>query len=418
MYRIALVLAWLAGVSTDGLVAGQVVPAEGPPSSAALAEIDHDWQIVFVGDTGRWSLPADELVRWGAPRELLRGPVIVLADGGLLAAEPTGIDETDLAVDSALFGPISIPLDQLAGIVFRLPTDLHRQTLLFDRLRLKGSGVFTRNGPENVPEGGLTTPSLSSPLLSSDRIVLENGDELTGLIERLDLDRVRLRTDTGPIEAARRTIAAVIFNPALRRPALAEGLYAWTGLSDGSLVQAARIALDERMLAITGPLDQTWKTFPDDLVFVQPMGGRVVYLSAMEPKAYRHVPYLELQWPYRTNRNVVGGRLRCAGRTYLTGLGMYTASRLTYRLDGAYQRFLSEVGVDDSTGGRGSVRFRVFVDGREQFTSRPIRGGEPPQLIDLNVTGAKQLDLAVDFAERAHVLGRANWIDARLVRSD
>ncbi len=103
---------------------------------------------------------------------------------------------------------------------------------------------------------------------------------------------------------------------------------------------------------------------------------------------------------------------------YLTGLGMHTAARLTFLLDGAYQRFQSEVGVDDSTGGRGSVRFRVFVDGREQFTSGPVRGGEPPRAVDLDILGAERLDLVVDFAERADVLDHANWLDARLVKPD
>ena len=103
--------------------------------------------------------------------------------------------------------------------------------------------------------------------------------------------------------------------------------------------------------------------------------------------------------------------LRLAGRVTLKGLGVHSAARLVYALDGlsprplagegqglravppatgphpsplpegegtsgsprplageghgvrAFQRFEAEVGIDDSTGGRGSAQFRVLVDG-------------------------------------------------------
>ncbi len=400
------------------------VPVEGSPFEAELASIDDDdGNITFAAKDGRRALPAAELVRWGAPRDFLRGPVVVLAGGGLLAAEVTGIEQLDLEADSLLLGQIRVPLDQVAGIVFQLPADLRRRTLLFDRVNVagtrrvpsageeKGSGAFSRNGPE-----GASPISRPAPGPPSDRIILENGDELTGLIDRLDLDRVRLRTDAGPIEADRRTVAAVLFNPALSRPAQPEGMYVWAGLSDGSLLPAARIEMNTRKLAITTVAGPTWPALPDDLVFLQPVGGRAVHLSALEPAGYRHVPYLDLQRPFQLDRSVDGGRLRCGGRMYLTGLGMHTAARLTYPLDAAYARFQSEVGVDDGTGGRGSVRFRVFVDGQEQFAAGPVRGGESPRTIDLDVTGAARLDLVVDFADRAHVLDHANWLDARLVK--
>jgi len=425
-----LLIGWPLAASAEPFA----VPADGPPFQAELTAIDEQWNIVFTAETGRQVLAAADLVRWGAPREFLRGPVIVLAGGGLLAAEVTGIDKLDLAADSPLWGPITIPLDQVAGVVFQLPADLRRQTLLFDRASVavtrrmpsasvagtrrvpsageqNGSGPFSRNGPE-----GASQKNLLSAVSSADRIVLENGDELTGLLDRLDLDGVRLRTDAGPLEADRRNVTMVIFNPALAKPARPEGLHAWVGLRDGSLLPAARVVCDARKLTITDPAGQIRLALPADLVFLQPMGGRTVYLSAVEPDSYHHTPYLELQRTYHIDRSVTGGRLRCAGHTYLTGLGMHTSATLTYRLDGDYHRFQSEVGVDDSTGGRGSVHFRVFVDGREQFTSGPVRGGEPPQDVDLDINGADRLDLVVDFAERAHVLDHANWLDARLVK--
>jgi hypothetical protein len=72
--------------------------------------------------------------------------------------------------------------------------------------------------------------------------------------------------------------------------------------------------------------------------------------------------------------------------------------------------------IDDGTSGRGSVRFRVFVDGRPKYASPIVRGGTAPLPVSVDLAGAKRLDLVVDFADRADELDHANWLDARLVR--
>ncbi len=72
--------------------------------------------------------------------------------------------------------------------------------------------------------------------------------------------------------------------------------------------------------------------------------------------------------------------------------------------------------MDDSASGGGSVRFRVFVDGQEKFTSETIRGGMKNLPISLDISGAKQLDLVVDYADRADVLDHADWLNARLIK--
>jgi hypothetical protein len=204
---------------------------------------------------------------------------------------------------------------------------------------------------------------------------------------------------------------------------------------------------------------QTWKTTRERLVFLQPLGGRAVYLSDVKPADYRQTPFLDLPWPLQADRNVTGGMLRSGGRLRLKGLGVHSAARLVYLLDTSpprpparegqggrvagsagplagegqaigsprplagegqgvrgFQRFEAEIGIDDSTGGRGSVRFRVLVDGQERFASRIIRGGDRPTPISVDLRGGKRLELVVDYADRADVLDRADWLDARLIR--
>ena len=226
---------------------------------------------------------------------------------------------------------------------------------------------------------------------------------------------LRLTTEVGPVEIEMDRVAAVVFNPALRRKPTFKGLHAWAGFADGTLLLADRLEVDAKKV-VTTALGQTRKTAAEDLVFLQPLEGRVAYLSDRPPGGYRHVPYLNLRWPLKADRNATGGRLRGDGRLYLKGLGMHTAARATYPVDEKYKRFDAALGIDDSTAGRGSVRFRVFVDGREKFTSDTIRGGQTSVPISVDVTGAKRLDLIIDFADRADEMDHANWLDARLVR--
>ena len=66
------------------------------------------------------TLAAADLVSWGQPAELRKGPIVVLADGGFLPAAVVAADKAELAVDRP-GGRAKLPLDSLAGIVFRPP---------------------------------------------------------------------------------------------------------------------------------------------------------------------------------------------------------------------------------------------------------------------------------------------------------
>jgi hypothetical protein len=158
-----------------------------------------------------------------------------------------------------------------------------------------------------------------------------------------------------------------------------------------------------------------------DVNFLQSLGGRLVYLSDLEAVEYRHVPYLEVGWPLGRDRNVLGGPLVVGGKRYLKGLGMHSAGRASYRLDGKYQRFEATVAIDDAANGRGSVTFGVYVlrDGKlsEAYKSGIVRGGNAPQRASVDVAGAQGITLVVDYAERGDEMDRADWLDARLVRN-
>ncbi len=388
---IALVMAAVAPMVARA-EAPEAVPVDGDPFPARLVAIDPQWNVTFDASGDRTTLPAAELVAWGRWEEVGRGPVLVFADGGLLTGVIEKADKERLAADSDLFGPVELPLERLAGVVFRLPADRHARDLLLDRV--------------------------ASAAGDSDRLILTNGDEVTGRLEAIADRKIRLAAVVGSVdvEVEADRVRAMIFNPALVARPEREGVHAIAGFRGGNRLAADRLVTSGSKLEIEIGDGLRWKGLADDLVSLQPLGGRVTYLSDLEAADYRHVPYLDLSWPYRLDRNVSGGMLRAGGNLYLKGLGMHSAARLTYRLTDPYRRFQALLAIDDGTSGGGSVRYRVFVDGELEYTSPTVRGGRAPVPASVDLAGAERLDLVVDFADRADVQDRANWLGARLVR--
>lgn len=368
----------------------KALPVDGAAFGGSLSGIDSDWRITIGSGESQRVIPAGDLVFWGRCAEIDRGPLLVLADGGLLAAEVLEADKEKLVADSDLFGLVTVPLELLAAVVFDLPADRRARDLLLNRV--------------------------SDPGGDSDTVILHNGDEIAGRLEAIGEENIRLEAIVGPLDIEIHRITALVFDPSLMRPVQRQGLHAIVGFDDGSRLIADNLVVDEDSLRIEVAGGLQWKGIAENLVWIQPLGGKATYLSDLKPADYRHLPFLNLSWPHKADRNATGGMLRSGGRLYLKGLGMHSTARLTYLLDGAYQRFQAQAAIDDSTAGCGSVRFRVFVDGSPKYASTTVRGGDPPVPVSVDLTGAKRLDLVVDYADRADELDHANWLDARVVR--
>ncbi len=166
------------------------------------------------------------------------------------------------------------------------------------------------------------------------------------------------------------------------------------------------------------PLGAVSSLFRDD--------GSVVFLSDLEPRVERDgSPFdddLGMRWLPARDRSVTGSPLRVDGRTYTRGIGVHAPSRLVYALDGGFASLRGAVGVDDQVlrlASRGSVEFRVLVDGEVRWESGLVRGGEPERpLGPVDVSGARELVLEVDMATDYHVADRADWLRVLLVRAD
>lgn len=110
-----------------------------------------------------------------------------------------------------------------------------------------------------------------------------------------------------------------------------------------------------------------------------------------------------------------GGTLTIAGNTFDKGLGVHASSEIVYQFTaGSYDQFTSAIGIDDEVGDRGSVIFKVFIDGVEAYQSGVIRGADGAESVIVSIpASATELKLEVTGAGDGIGHDHADWADAK-----
>jgi hypothetical protein len=104
-----------------------------------------------------------------------------------------------------------------------------------------------------------------------------------------------------------------------------------------------------------------------------------------------------------------GGPISIDGVAYAKGLGTNSVSSVVIDIGGTCTSLTTDVGVDDLAAGRGSVTFTVLADGAVVAQTGVLRGGNPPQHLTADVTGAHVLTLNVGDAGDGNGHDNADW---------
>jgi hypothetical protein len=416
------------------------VPIRGAAFQGELVSVDAAGRTTFRVSKGKEqtgetrTIALDELVRFGNPVAPRPQTIVVLGDGGQIvtAADWAGgaavrLADKDVVLLSDTWNEVRLPRELVSGVVFAQASGAEVRGKLVEQVRGEPSPELVR---QSSPQASLKGRG------SSDVVLLTNGDRVAGRLTKLERGSLAIETGGEVASLPLSRVEAVVFGEGRQgstadsrekgdepspSPSLKGRRKSALGLRDGSMVYAKAIQVAEKDVAVEVANGVNLKGGEArDIVFIQSLDGRIVYLSDLEGADYRHVPYLNIGWPYTRDRNVLNEPIMVRGKRYLKGIGMHSASRLTYRFDRGYQRFDAAVAIDDSARGRGSVTFGVYLlrDGKwdEAFKSDIVRGNEAPQPVSVELRGAKGLTLTVDYADRGDELDHAVWLDARLVK--
>ncbi|MBV9124851.1 MAG: NPCBM/NEW2 domain-containing protein [Planctomycetes bacterium] len=273
--------------------------------------------------------------------------------------------------------------------------------------------------PDDVDDPEWLIRKMATEKRRRDQVWLRNGDLVEGIVTGMDRQVLRLEVARKPVEAALNKVAAVALSSALARLPQSAQPFGRVVVTRGGRLSLAEAHADGSVLTGRTFFGAEVRLSWNEVVALDLRQGRAVYLSDLKPRAYQFTSYLgEGQWPYVPDGSVDGHDLILGGSTFDKGLGMHSASRLSYDLEGRYQRFEARVGLDDRAGRDGRARIGVLVDGKPQDL-----GGDPeltrtdgPRLIQVNLAGARELTLVVEFGRRGDVQGRVDWADARLIK--
>lgn len=90
-----------------------------------------------------------------------------------------------------------------------------------------------------------------------------------------------------------------------------------------------------------------------------------------------------------------GRTLAIRGTSYSKGLGVHARSDVDYHLGGGCRNLTVDVGVDDETGGNGSVDFQVYRDGTKVADTGVVTGKDAVRHLNVDLTGGAELRLVV-----------------------
>jgi alpha-galactosidase len=120
----------------------------------------------------------------------------------------------------------------------------------------------------------------------------------------------------------------------------------------------------------------------------------------------------------KIDKSIKDKPLSIGGKIFAHGIGTHAPSSLYVQLDGRANRFMAQVGLDDSQEGPATVEFRVVGDGKTLFRSGVMKPGDAAKTVDVDLRNVKTLHLFVGSAGENIVWGGSkypDWAEARFV---
>lgn len=395
-------------VGVLGLVeGGEVFFHDGTRAMAMVDSVTREGKLRLLEASGEAREAAvEEIVTirfWGRrPRSILAGTQeVCLVGGDRFRGRIVKCQNDVLTLDSHAVGLVELPMSEIHGL-----------------LALPVQGAAGRRAEELLAEHDPT------PLASYlDRLLDRRSAAYDGVLEELSPETVEIDDE----QLMRTTSLKLLYLAGIRlaqatkrpRPSLPPEVFMRVQTRDGGAVDGVLEKIECGLWRLR-PLWDNRRTLPvrvDEIVYVEVLNGRTLYLSQLEPAVVKERTRLAPAQPYRRNRNCKGEVLSLGGNHYSWGLGVHADSELSYEIGGRFKTFSATVGIDDKVGGQGSVVFAVLGDGRLLGKTDVVRGGDgAPKELLVPIAGVKTLTLQVDSAGDMDLGDCANWADAKLIR--
>jgi hypothetical protein len=264
---------------------------------------------------------------------------------------------------------------------------------------------------------------LTERTTKKDLLIIRKGDvldHLDGVIGAIDDQSVNFLYDGESVSVKRDKVYGLIYS---QKPASGAKDSVRVEFAGGDWLMSRGVTWAEDKWQIQLGGDRQFAAPPVSIQRLDYSQGKVLYLSAVEPREVNYTPYFDFVFEYQRDRHLFGGPLRLGGRTYSRGLAIHSKTVLRYRLGGEYRRFTAMLGLDPEIKHdpgkpetRREARFEVRGDGRVLF-AKDVLAGDAPEPLDLAVDGIVDLELVVDFGRDNSDIGdRVHLGDAKVLK--
>lgn len=398
--RIGGAVAACAVALTGGAArADSVLTTDGADHAGAVVTLDSTNAVVRTSK-GLETVPLRDVTTirlgaGGADAMARKGQhVLRAADGSVLAVREATVSNGVLRALSAFAGAVSLPLEAVS-VLFRPAEADTAQVLERERERLRlapgRTDVLVMRGST-----GKYAP-------------------VHAILDRLEADKVVFTYDRVESSMGTDTLAMVV--PASpERPLAPAASLGQLVCMDGSRIVFGSIAMADDRVAVTSALLGRL-AFPRAIVAeIRFRGEQLVCLSDLQPAEVVETPFFDDSFPWQKNRSLSGGPLRLGGVTYEKGLSLHARCRMTFALEGKFRRFLCKAGIDDEVRA-GAATLTISADGRTLADRVALARSRPAESLALDLAGARELVILVDFVEGTLGSGgRVNLCDPLLSR--
>ena len=351
-------------------------------------------EVVLKTPTGSVSLPSTELLAIRVPGPdappATTAPTfeVRLIDATTLRVTAFTSSTSEAKLSHSQLGELKLPLSVIRSVRFA-PSDPKVETVW--------SQMISKTGGR------------------TDQIAVRKNDvldRLDGVIGSVEEATIKFQLDGDEIPVKRERVFGLIY---AKREMTAGKTAATIDLTTGDQLFAKTVGWDGEAWKVK-LVSGTDLTIPAANVRVVDYSqGKIAYLSNMEPRDVKHTPFFDFVWDYRRDRSFDGQSLSLGNKTYSKGLSVHSLTVLKYRIGGDYRRFQTLFGIDDSLRA-GNSDVTIKGDGKVLFKGA-AQAGQPPQPLDLDVTGVVELEITVGFGEDELDIGdRVLFVDAKVVK--
>ncbi|MEZ6057322.1 MAG: NPCBM/NEW2 domain-containing protein [Planctomycetaceae bacterium] len=253
---------------------------------------------------------------------------------------------------------------------------------------------------------------------AADRLLLKNGDELSGELGDCGPTSLLFTTSVGDVTLERGQVAAIVFNTELLNPPATKTNFASLTLQDSSTLTLSNITYEKEAdsLRMTTDAGVSLTISCSSVQGVDFYSSTVQPLDRLTPALVQGATFLGEPIRLTLNRNARDLPLTMGGATFPRGFGVVSRTEMTFSIDGDWREFQAFVGLDDAARQQGSVEFVVLGDDKELF--RVTRKGNDPAISTgrLSIHKVKRLTLVVDYSDRADIQDLADWCRTVLIR--